>query len=192
MNRLRLAGLAGLFALLSTPAFAAPGSMQLKGQAKWVSDAPVEKIVGTAEGTGELSIDLDDLTTLKGKITMPVESMKTGNGQRDEHLKGSDWLDAAQFPNIEFTVAEVKITQPTSGDPIKEAKVEVSGDFSLHGVTTRLTAPATLKWKGNQVKIATAFQIKLADYQVKGKSGVVGNKVGETIAIDVDIRGEIK
>jgi len=176
----------------AAPAVAAPSTLQVKGQANWISEAPVEKIVGTADGTGELTVDLADLTTLKGSIIMPVASMKSGNTQRDEHLKGAEWLDVAQFPEIKFDVVSVKVVEAPKGDAIKEAKVEVTGTFTLHGVTTDLTAPATLKWKGDKVKIQTAFVVKLADYKVAGKQGVVGDKVGETIDVKVDLKGIAK
>ena len=178
--------------LWAAPAFAAPQSLKVKGQANWVSEAPVEKIVGTADGAGDLTVDLSDLSTIKGSITMAVASMKSGNDQRDDHLKGAEWLDAAQFPEIKFEVVSVKVVEPPKGDDVKEGKVEVSGKFTLHGVTTDLTAPATLKWKGDKVKIDTAFQVKLADYKVAGKDGVVGNKVGETIEVTVSLKGIAK
>ncbi len=190
MNRLALAVTAAL--LTAGPALAAPKTIQLKGQTNWVSEAPVEKIVGTADGSGALVVDLDDLTTLKGEITFPVATMKSGNDQRDDHLKGAEWLDAANHPDIKFVVDAVTITEAPKGDDVKEAAVDVTGKFTLRGVTTPLTAPATLKWKGDKVKIETAFVVKLADYKVAGKQGVVGSKVGETIDVKVSLRGIAK
>lgn len=194
MKHLRIAAALAAATLIAfaTPALAAPKTLEVKGNANWISEAPVEKIVGTASGAGNLSVDFGDLSTLKGSITMPVASMKSGNTQRDDHLKGAEWLDAAQFPEIKFEVTSVKVTAPPSGDDIKEATVDVTGKFTLHGVTTDLTAPATLKWKGDKVKIETAFVVKLADYNVSGKQGVVGDKVGETIDVKVSLKGIAK
>lgn len=189
---LRAALVAASLVALAASAWAAPKSLKVKGQANWISDAPVEKIVGTAAGAGELTVDFDDLSTLKGTITMPVASMKSGNNQRDDHLKGSDWLEADKHPDITFAVTSVKVLEAPKGDAVKEAKVEVAGKFTLHGVTTDLTAPATLKWKGDKVKIHTAFAVKLADYDVAGKQGVVGDKVGETIEVKVRLQGVAK
>lgn len=176
--------------LLAVPAFAA--DLQVKGNAKWLSDAPAEKIEGTAAGQGALTVDLADLSTIKGKFSFDVASMKSGNDIRDGHLKGSDWLEADKFPTIDFEIGAVKVTKAPGDGEVKEAQVEVTGKFTLHGVTTDLTAPATVKWKGNKVKITTQFIVKLADYKVAGKDGVVGNKVGETIAIDATFKGLAK
>lgn len=188
MNRLTRAFFAAAL-LAAGPALAAPKTIELKGQTNWISEAPVEKIVGTADGSGTLTGDLDDLTTLRGTIKFPVASMKSGNEQRDDHLKGSDWLEADKHPEITFVIETVKVVAPPTGDSVKEAKVEVTGQFTLHGVTTPLTAPATLKWKDDKLKIDTAFIVKLADYQIAGKQGVVGSKVGETIDVKVALRG---
>lgn len=176
--------------LLALPAFAA--DLQVKGNAKWLSDAPAEKIEGTALGQGALTVDLADLSTLKGKLTFDVASMKSGNDMRDDHLRSPTWLDAAQFPTIDFDVTAVKVTKAPGDGEVKEAQVEVSGKFTLHGVTTDLTAPATVKWKGNKVKITTEFTVKLADYKVEGKAGAIGNKVGESIAIKATFKGVAK
>lgn len=184
--------LIALLALAPMFALAAPGKAELTGEAKFVSEAPVEKIVGTAETTGTIDIDLEAIETLKATLKVPVASMKTGNDQRDEHLRSDTWLDAAQFAEITFETTAVKVTKPTSGADVKEAEVEVTGKFTLHGVTTDLTAPATLKWKENKLKITTKFQVKLADYNIKGRDGVVGSKVGTNIDLEVTLKGEVK
>lgn len=192
MKHIRTALAAAALLAFAAPALAAPQTLNVKGQARWVSEAPVEKIVGTADGTGALTVDLADPSTIRGTITMPVASMKSGNDQRDDHLKGSDWLEADKHPTIDFAIGSVKVVEGPKGDAVKEAKVEVTGKFTLHGVTTDLTAPATLKWKGDKVKIETAFVVKLADYKVAGKQGVVGEKVGETIDVSVVLKGIAK
>lgn len=184
--------LIALLALAPTLALAAPGKADLSGEIKFVSEAPVEKIVGTAEATGTLTVDLADLATGATELKVPVATMKTGNDQRDEHLQSDTWLDAKQFPEITFQSTAIKIVKPATGDDVKEAEVEVTGKFTLHGVTTDLVAPATLKWKDNKVKVTTKFQVKLADYNIKGREGVVGSKVGTTIDVEVSLKGELK
>jgi polyisoprenoid-binding protein YceI len=185
---LRTLALAVLFA--PATALAGPSQVDVKGTMKWVSDAPVEKIVGTADGKGSLTIDFDDLTQISGTVTVAVATMKSGNDKRDGHLRSPEWLDAANHPNITYTIKSVKITEATTGDAVKRATVEATGDFTLHGKTQPLTATVSLKWKGPKVKITTAFNISLDDYAVEGKKGIVGNKVGKQIAVTVKLKGK--
>jgi polyisoprenoid-binding protein YceI len=187
--RLRIFALALLFVPFTT--WAAPSSLEVKSASiEWISDAPVEKIIGTAEGKGSLKVDFADLSTITGTITVAVNSMKTGNEKRDQHLQGPEWLDGAQFPEITFTIKSVKVTGAPTGDAVKTAVVEATGDFSLHGKSQPLTTSVTLKWKGSKVKIKTKFEVSLDDFAIEGKKGLVGNKVGKTIAISAAFKGK--
>lgn len=155
-----------------------------RNQMEWLSEAPGEKIRGSAPGlTGEVTLDPADLASLRGKLTVPVAEMKTGNDMRDRHLKGRSWLDAGAFPHITFEIKGVSEVKAAPG----EASFKATGTFTLHGVSKELSAPITLKWKdaggGAKVKVETRFEVALADYNIQGKAGVVGDKVGKTIAI---------
>ena len=165
-----------------------------KGKFKFTSKAPKEDIFGTATGKATLSGDLADITTVKGSITVPVNTMETGNTVRDDHLRSPDWLDEAKYPNIVFDVESVALDGAISEEKgMKAAKLKVTGKFTLHGVTTPLTSNATIKWKEDgKAKITTSFTIALADYQVKGKAGIVGSKVGSTIACEATLVGSLK
>jgi polyisoprenoid-binding protein YceI len=182
---------------VASPAFAGKGvTSALKGvqtiviakdarnQMEWLSDAPGEKIRGSAPGvTGTVTVDPADLSTVKGKLIVPVKTMKTGNDTRDRHVRGKKWLGAKQFPNIIFEIQRVTDIAGSGA----QARFKAHGKFTLHGVTKKLSAPITLKWKdkgaGAKVKIEVKFNIALADYNIQGKRGMVGDKVGKVIKI---------
>ncbi|MCA9543107.1 MAG: YceI family protein [Myxococcales bacterium] len=178
------------FALLSLPFMAHAGDFE--GQFKFTSKAPKEDIFGTAPGKAALTGDAKDLTTLKGTISVPVAGMQTGNAMRDDHLRSATWLDAAQFAEITFTVKSVAVAKSEDKGKFIEAELKVTGDFTLHGVTKEITAPATIKIKPDgKAKITTDFTIALADYKVEGKAGVVGDKVGTSIACGATLTGSL-
>lgn len=187
MSKFIIALAAGMLVSIGSAA-AAPQKLEAKGQLRFSSDAPLEKIFGTAPGAGALTIDFADLTQTRGTITVPVKEMKTGNDMRDSHLRSDQWLDEAKFPTITYVIETAKVVEQTAKGDVKIAKLETTGKFTLHGVTTALTIPVTIKSKGAKTKITTTFIVKLADYQIKGKDGVVGKKVGESI----DIKGSLK
>ena len=167
---------------------------EFKGKFKFTSKAPKEDIFGTATGMAKLTSDPKDISTLKGVITVPVATMETGNSVRDDHLRSPTWLDAKAYPEITFTIETVKPDGPVKEEKgMKAATVIVSGKFSLHGVTTPLKAKGIVKWKDDgKAKISTKFNIALADYNVTGKAGIVGSKVGTTIACEATLVGTLK
>ena len=178
------------FVLMTTVSYASP--IQLKGDAKFSSDAPLEKINGTAQGSGKLELEAKALEKMEGMFKMAVASMRTGNDMRDSHLRGAEWLNADKCPNVTFEFKGAKVlNQKTKGD-VTMAAVEVSGDFGLNCKKQKLTTQVELKWKGNLYKAKTAFKIALADYNVAGKKGIVGNKVGKEIAVKVSFKGKGK
>ena len=88
-----------------------------KSRATFVSDAPLETMVGkSSKVTGELTVDPADITKTKGSFKVPVVSLRTDNDLRDEHLQGDGWLDAKKNPNIHFEITEVLKRRTSPGD----------------------------------------------------------------------------
>lgn len=168
-----------------------------KNQFSWMSDAPLEKIRGTAGGvSGTITMDPKNLSTLRGTISAQVNTMKSGNSTRDGHLMSSNWLDASKYPTITFVITSVSNIR-TSGN---SATGTVTGNFSLHGVTKRLSFPFNIKYvdesaqtrsraPGDLVMFNAQFDIALKDFNVSGARGMVGSRVGETISVSAQLFG---
>ncbi|QJW90848.1 YceI family protein [Spirosoma taeanense] len=77
------------------------------------------------EGQVEMPDDNFEAATIT--FSADIDSISTGNAQRDEHLKSSDFFDAEQFPKLTFASTQFKKTG--------EDTYELAGDLSLHGVT---------------------------------------------------------
>jgi polyisoprenoid-binding protein YceI len=167
---------------------------------KFLSDAPLEKIAGTAKGvSGQFTLDASNLEATTGTITVQVMSMKSGVSKRDEHMYDEEWLDAEKFPTITFQVLKLEGVQVTSDNGIT-IKAQAVGKFTLHGVSKEMKIPITMKYvkeseatkkraAGDLVMINANFSVALKDYNVKGKGGIVGSKVGETIQLEAALFG---
>ena len=176
---------------LCAPAIAAPNAT-LKGQAQFASDAPLEKINGTAPAKGTLDINIKDLTTLAGEFKVPVAEMKTGNKTRDGHLQGKDWLNSKKCAHISYAFKGAKILSTKEKNGMSASKVEVNGMINIHCVEKPLKAIAMVKSKGDKLKVDTKFTIALKDFDVEGSKGIVGSKVGKSIDVKVSFKGAIK
>jgi polyisoprenoid-binding protein YceI len=78
--------------------------------------------------SGSFAIDPDP-DKCSFSMTIKTESIDTNNAKRDEHLRSPDFFNAKQFPVIVFKSTSVKAMQ---------GGYEVTGDFSLHGVTKQV------------------------------------------------------
>lgn len=168
-----------------------------KNQFTWISEAPLEKIKGTAEGvTGSITLDPKNLSTLRGTISAKVATMKSGNATRDGHLQSAQWLDAGKYPTISFTINSVSNVK-VSGN---SATGTATGNFTLHGVTKSMSIPFKLTYidesaktrqraPGDLVSITADFDVALANFNVTGAKGIVGSKVGEKIDVTAQLFG---
>ena len=131
--------------------------------------------------SGTLTIDPDKVGATTLSISIPVDSVSTTNTKLDGELKSAAWLDAATYPTITFKATKVTRTGADTAD--------VTGDFTLHGVTE----PVTLTVKFNAVgpnfmsqKTTVGFdattQIKRSDFGVKNYVPVIGDDVSVTIS----------
>lgn len=66
-------------------------------------------------------------------VTIKVDSVNTRNADRDNHLRGEDFFDAAKFPTMTFKGQSYEI----KGDDV----VEITGDFTIKDVTKTITIP---------------------------------------------------
>ncbi|MBS1910565.1 MAG: YceI family protein [Bacteroidetes bacterium] len=168
-----------------------------KNQFNWLSSAPGETINGTAEGiAGSFTFDPKKPTSLKGTVSCQVATMKTGNETRDGHLKSPTWLDAAKYPAISFTIASVSDVKVNRNQMTGKAV----GTFTMHGVTKPMTIPFSLQYidasaqtreraPGDLVMVTAEFTVSLKDFNVAGRQGLIGSKVGETIKISAKLFG---
>ena len=167
-----------------------------RNQATFFSTTPLEDITGISNATkGKVTFNVADVKTLKGSISIPVASIKTGIDLRDEHLRSDNWLDAESFPEITFVIKKVGDIKVAADNKI-EAKV--TGDFTAHGVTKEVVANVTMTYldeseqtkqraPGDLLGVQASFYIVLSDFDVENM--VVGQKVSEDIEISVNIVG---
>jgi polyisoprenoid-binding protein YceI len=188
----KLSLVVGLCTLLPALAQADAKTFQVKGaKAKFISDAPLETMVGTTDKvSGTLTVDPSDISKTTGKFKVAVKSLDTGNDLRDEHLQGDGWLDAKNSPFLHFEITEVVLGKKASTElkEGKDTKVQVKGNFTAHGITKPVTANGKVKWSGDQIQVKADFPVVLTDHDISVPS-IVRLKVANEIAVSVDLRG---
>lgn len=133
------------------------------------------------------TVTLDEATPANSKInaTIDVSSITTGVEERDTHLKGPDFFDAAKYPVITFVSTGFSKSSDTS--------YAVTGNVTMHGVTKpvtlAVTAPPPFKHAGGIRRgIEAAMSVNRKDFGLRWEfpgegAGVV---VGDTIKITID------
>ena len=78
----------------------------------------------------DISVETENEDFSKAKIsfTADVDSISTGNDQRDGHLKADDFFDVAKFPQIKFDATKYESVD-------NDGSYELYGDLTIKGIT---------------------------------------------------------
>ena len=178
--------------LVAMPAVADDGPQQWtidgdRSSIEFVSDAPMERIVGTSEQLeGSVHFDADNVSETRGEIQFPVDSMRTGNSTRDRHLTEESWLHADDYPQITFEIEGLEDVETAHSEDRIDFRATATGSVEVRGVEQDSEADvefAVLPERG-VARIEPEFQLRLADHDVEGADNNIGNEVGEVIDIN--------
>lgn len=76
---------------------------------------------------GSIETQGDDFTTAQIDFSADVNSISTGNNDRDAHLRSGDFFDTEQFPKLQFTAKGF--------EKISEGDYTLNGDLTIRGIS---------------------------------------------------------
>ncbi|MDY7229742.1 YceI family protein [Hyalangium rubrum] len=158
-------------------------------------DAPLEVINGLSNALKGTVVVQGTKAT--GRLTVPVNTLKTGNETRDGHLQNDRWLDAAKHPDIIFEFKDIAL--PAALEPGKPLKLQTKGKFTIRGVTREEPVEVTAmlfkesaetknRATGDLLRLRAKFRIPLEAYGIKRTEALL-LKVGEVAEVTVDAWG---
>jgi len=124
----------------------------------------VAKLAGSfSDISGVLYIDRQNLANSRVQAKINMLSVNTQHAKRDEHIKKPEYLDVAQFAEMQFVSSQIV--------PGKQAdEGVVTGTLTLHGVSKTLSFPFKIlgfgndPWGGQRTGIQASTIIKASDF----------------------------
>ena len=127
----------------------------------------------------QANIDFNPANLNAGIIdaTVDVNTINTGNDQRDTHLKSADFFDAAHFPKIELKSISVK----------HKSGANYVGQFNvtMHGKTKEINMPFSYTENGNILAFKGTLKLNRLDFGVGSESLVLSNDVVVNIEVEL-------
>jgi polyisoprenoid-binding protein YceI len=153
--------------------FAALGEGRLAGS--WTLDAgrsqirlatksmwgmvPVKGVFGEVSGSGTVT----EAGEVTGTVTVAAGSIDTKIKKRDDHLRSADFFDAANYPDITFSVEAIS--------PAADG-VTVAGGLTVRGTTRPVSFGAVVSGDDSAVTLDAEVPVDRADY------GLTFNQLG--------------
>lgn len=148
----------------------------------------ISNVKGSFTGlTGTLTEDKNDPTRSTVEAAIDIATLNTGDAQRDAHLKGADFFNHEQHPQMAFKSTRVE----------KKADDEytVTGDLTLHGATKPVTfkvegpsTPTKDPWGNTRIGLSATAKINRKDFGLSWNAALEtgGVLVGEDVQITID------
>jgi len=150
--------------------------------------------LAASEFTGEVQLTPDTITPASLHLVVKAASL---------HETGADFTEPQkqiinkelkeivfhpdQYPDIVFQSTNVTATKQAAAGSYE---VKIDGDLTLHGVTKRISIPATVTLDGDKLRAVGKFSIDRNDYNVKATSAFHGLvRVDNDVHFEFDIVG---
>lgn len=155
----------------------------------WVRHLGISKVHGTFSGiSGTVSLDPSAPEGATAEVSVDVNTISTGQPDRDAHLKSPDFFDAGTHPTMTFSTTS--ITKEGEGE------YSVTGNLTLHGVTKPVTFKAELSPEmKNPMGAGYKIGANLTGKIVRDDFGLTWNMaleaggwaVGKEVHLDLDV-----
>jgi len=141
------------------------------------------KVTGSHNGgfknfAGEFKVVNGKLAGAGNKVVIDTSSLFADNPRLTGHLKSPDFFDVKQFPTSTFV---------TSAIEDKGTNYNVTGDFTLHGVTKSISFPATIQVADDAVNVTARFGINRSDFGIK-YAGMANDLIREKVGLTLNVK----
>lgn len=138
--------------------------------------------------SGVLHLDGSDPSKSRAEVTIKVDSLDSRSEQRDQHLRGEDFFDVANHPEITF-----KSTRAAAGKD--EGEYRMWGDLTIRGVSREVelvltfTGAAQDPWGGQRVGFEGHATVNRKDWNLNWNVALEagGILVSEKVKLNLDI-----
>ncbi|HEV7706223.1 MAG TPA: YceI family protein [Gemmatimonadaceae bacterium] len=140
-----------------------------------------------ADVEGDILIAAGDPAHSSVTASIKALSIDTRTGQRDEHLRSADFLDAATFPEITFKSTRI------DGDA---DEFKVHGDLTIRGVTRQIVLDVTNEgsakdpWGGDRIGFSGKTKFDRRDFGLTWNQAIEsgGVVVGHEVKVSLEIQ----
>lgn len=128
-----------------------------------------------------------DFTTSKIEFSANIDSINTGNSDRDNHLKSADFFDAEKNPKLTF----VSSSLVKKGDDY-----ELTGELTINGITktvkleTEVSGLLKDPWGNTKVGLNATGKINRTDFGLTWNSALEtgGVLVSEEVKLNIELQ----
>jgi polyisoprenoid-binding protein YceI len=135
-----------------------------------------------ADFTTEITFDPDDLAKASVTTEISIDSVSTGNAERDAGITGADWFDTETYPTATFTSTSFAHQE---GDAYN-----VTGDLTIRGITETIELPMTITVDGDQATANGMIELDRRTFEVGQGDWASDAAVGYDVILEISVAAQ--
>lgn len=182
-----------LFFVFAVPSFVFASTWQIDMEHSTIGFSVRHMMITNVKGvferfSGKVVINDADVSKSSVKTFIETASINTRIQKRDDHLRSSDFFDAAVFPTMTFVSKKIAAAG--------KDRLKVTGDLTIHGITREvvldvenLTEPVKDPWGKIRRGASATTKINRRDYGLTWNKAIEtgGVLVGDEVIISLEI-----
>ncbi|WP_316735394.1 YceI family protein [Pedobacter aquatilis] len=137
--------------------------------------------------SAELTSEGDEFEQAQISFTGDINSLDTGNTDRDNHLKSGDFFDAEKFSTIEFKSSSM---EKDGSDYILKGDLTIKGETKPVKLTAEFGGIATDPWGNTKAGFTLSGKINRTDFGLSWNAALETG--GVMVSEEVRILGELQ
>lgn len=138
----------------------------------------------TKSVTGSISADPSAPASAKVEVNVDLRTLDTGVGLRNREMR-ERYLETGKFPLAVFKT--VSVDGPASIAPNDPVDMKVTGDFTLHGVTKRMTIPVRVVLiPDGRIHATSLFNVSMPAFGISVPKNVLVT-VNDEVPVRLDV-----
>ena len=129
--------------------------------------------------SSEITFDPDDLSAASVETVIEIDSVSTGNADRDAGIRSKDWFDSAGFPHATFTSTRF---EAKGGD-----LYDVSGSLTIRGESIDVLLPMTIVIDGDGATAQGTIELDRRDFGLGQGDWAVDKVIGYPVGVELFI-----
>jgi polyisoprenoid-binding protein YceI len=132
--------------------------------------------------TTDITFDPADLADARVQTTIQIDSVDTGNAERDAGIVGADWFDTASHPTASFTSTGFA---HQGGDDYL-----VTGELTIRGITEVIEMPMTIAVDGDSATANATIDLDRRTFEIGRGDWASDAAVGYDVILEIEVRAE--
>ncbi|MFC0211523.1 YceI family protein [Paenibacillus chartarius] len=121
---------------------------------------------------GSWEYNAADPAKMKAEAAVDLSKLNSGNAQRDNHIKGKDYMQVDQFPEAKFTVTSFEQLPKEWQEGVK-VPFTMKGKLEVKGMSKDVTFESEALLEQGQIKMQGKSKVTFADFGMKNPHTVV-------------------